>query len=514
VTIAVPRRAFAAGAWARHLVVLALAATALLLIFASDVRDVVHLWWTSTTFGHCLFIAPVVGWLVWARRVELAQLRPVAWVPGLLVVAGGGVGWMLGEVAGVALARQLGLVLMLEGAVVTTLGPNVARGLLFPLGYAFFMVPFGQELEPPLQDVTVAITMPLLHLSGVPAEVDGVLIHAGRYYFEVAEACSGAKFVISMVAFGVLVANQCFTAWRRRALFMGVCVVVPVIANGVRAFGTIYAAHLTSVEAATGFDHIVYGWVFFAIVMAGVLAIAWRWFDRSPDDPAFDPARLQTRPRLTLEVVVAGVLVVAGAGVFPASAAAIMARTASLPAHIALPDVAGWRRVDLDPRAAWSPYHPGADHFLLGRYADPAGDAVDVSVSVFARQEEGRELVSYGTGVLREDDRWVRVADLAQIEGGRAMRIVADAAPGTSGGEVERVVATWYRVGDTVTGDDKQVKLATVKMRLFGAPEPAIALHLSAVAAPGHNPRAAIERFLERLGDPGAAMLRIAESPR
>ena len=176
-TIAVHRRAFAVGAWTRHLVVLALAAAALLLIFTGDVRDVVHLWWTSTTFGHCLFIAPVVGWLVWARRVELAQLRPIAWTPGLLVVAGGGAGWLLGEVAGVAFARQLGLVLMLEGAVVTTLGPNVARGLLFPLGYAFFMVPFGQELEPPLQDVTVAITMPLLHLFGVPAVVDGVLIH-------------------------------------------------------------------------------------------------------------------------------------------------------------------------------------------------------------------------------------------------------------------------------------------------------------------------------------------------
>lgn len=44
----------------------------------------------------------------------------------------------------------------------------------------------------------------------------------------------------------------------------------------VYLFGTIYAADLTSVEAATGFDHIVYGWMFFGIVMAAVLAIGWR----------------------------------------------------------------------------------------------------------------------------------------------------------------------------------------------------------------------------------------------
>ncbi|WP_436426467.1 archaeosortase/exosortase family protein, partial [Enterococcus faecium] len=87
-------------------------------------------------------------------------------------------------------ARQFGLVVMLQGAVVTLLGAQVARGLLLPLCYAFFLVPFGEELEPPLQQLTVGIVMPLLHLVGVPAVSNGVLIHAGRYWFEVAEACS------------------------------------------------------------------------------------------------------------------------------------------------------------------------------------------------------------------------------------------------------------------------------------------------------------------------------------
>ncbi|WP_373458584.1 hypothetical protein [Sphingomonas faeni] len=33
------------------------------------------MWWTSTTFGHCLFIGPVIAWLVWQRRAELARSR-------------------------------------------------------------------------------------------------------------------------------------------------------------------------------------------------------------------------------------------------------------------------------------------------------------------------------------------------------------------------------------------------------------------------------------------------------
>ena len=511
---AMPRPLALSGPWARHLGAMAVAVAAILAIFRRDLSDIVHIWWTSTTYGHCLFILPVVGWLVWNRRRELARVRPIGWLPGVVMVAGGGALWLLGDAGGVALGRQLGLVAMVEGAIVATLGPNVARGLLFPLAYAFFMVPFGSELEPPLQDVTVAMVMPMLHLAGVPASVDGVLIHAGRYYFEVAEACSGAKFVIAMIAYGVLVANVCFTSWRRRAAFMAVCVVVPVLANGLRAFGTIYAAHLTSVRAATGLDHIVYGWIFFALVMAGVMAAAWRWFDRSPDAPAFDPAALSAVPRWRVETIVAAALSVAVAGFFPAWSHAVAGRAAPLPARIDLPVVPGWTRAPVDVAMPWQPFHPGADHQLFGRYRDAAGNPVDMAVAAYAGQAEGRKLAAFGTGALREADRWVRVADLPGLDGGRAIRIVAAAPGGTT---VERIVVTWYRVGTVMTGDERRVKIATMKDRLSGGSQTAVALHLSAPVLPGRTPRdaaAAIARFAAALGPLGPAADRIATTPR
>jgi len=492
-TIAYPKSAFAHGlpiVWRRPLAMLATVSAIILLLFRADLYDLTRIWWTSTTFGHCLFIGPVVAWLVWTRRRELAALTPVAWWPGLVIVGAGGSGWLLGDAAGVALARHLGLVMMLQGTVVTLLGPNVARGLLFPLAYATFLVPFGEELEPPLQDITVAITMPLLHLFGVPAVVDGVLIHAGRYYFEVAEACSGAKFVIAMVAYGALVANVCFHSWARRAAFMTAAIVVPIIANGIRAFGTIYAAHLTSVEAATGLDHIVYGWVFFGVVMALVMALGWRWFDRAPDDAAFDPATLQQPVRRRIDLYAAAALVALTVSVFPMWSAATAARVAPLPTRIDLPEVAGWTRAPLSVAAPWAPHYPSADHLLIGRYVDAQGVAVDLSIAAFASQHEGKELVAFGTGVLREGDVWVRVEDQSSIAGGSAMRITAP-------GPVERVVATWYGVGGIVTGKATLVKLATIRTRMTGGAPGAVAVHVS---AEGPDARAAIARFVTGLG--------------
>ena len=70
-TVGRPAAGFAArgrGGWGRRLAVLGAAVAALRALFARDVGDLVHLWWASTTFGHCLFILPVVAWLVWGRR--------------------------------------------------------------------------------------------------------------------------------------------------------------------------------------------------------------------------------------------------------------------------------------------------------------------------------------------------------------------------------------------------------------------------------------------------------------
>lgn len=481
------------AAWRRNAALLAGVWAVLLLLFHRDVADLTTIYWTNTTFGHCLFIAPVVAWLVWQRRADLPSVRAEAWWPGLLVIGGGGFAWLLGDAAGVALFRHLGLVVMLQGAVVALLGPNVVRALLFPLCYMIFLVPFGDALEKPLQDLTVAIMVPLLDLFGVPAHVDGVLITTPNGYFEVAEACSGSKFVIAMIAYGALVANVCYVSWTRRAAFMAVALIVPMLANGVRAFGTVYAAYLTSVEAATGYDHIVYGWFFFGAVMAGVLAIGWKWFDRDPDAPWFDAAKLQQRwrgtARMPAVVALTGLFIVS---LFMAWGGAIAARADALPAKVALPQIAGWTQVPLSKRAEWKPNFPGADHFLMGRYSDGMGAQVDLVLAVYGSQREGKELVGFGQGAIRENDQWVRIEDLPALDGGKALRMTAP-------GPVEREVVTWYRVGDVLTPSDSRVKAETLKAKLLGGKQRAVAVMLS--AEKGELPtRAAIKRLLGAMG--------------
>ena len=70
----------------------------------------------------------------------------------------------------------------------------------------------------------------------------------------------------------------------------------------------------------------------------------------------------------------------------------------------------------------------------------------------------------------------------------------------TAAGPVERYVATWYRVGNVTTSNEKIVKLQTLKAKLFGGPQRAVAIHVSAEVGPGHDARAAMAKFLAALG--------------
>lgn len=483
---------------------------ALIAAFASDWVAMFDQWWNSSTYNHVLLVPPIVGWLVLQRWDLVSTLTPKPWRWGLLAMAAAVLLWVLGAFAGFNLFRQAGAVAMLPASALLLLGPRVFAGLLFPLCYMAFMVPFGDELIPPLQTITAKMTVGLVHLTQIPATIDGVFINTPAGLFEVAEACSGVKFLIAMVALGVLVGNVCFVSWRRRIAFFALCVVVPILANGVRAWGTIFAAQYVGAEKAAGVDHLIYGWVFFAVVIAAVMALGWRFFDRSAGEPMVDLGWARTSPllgRLESQSVaaplgLAGIALVAMCGIVWAGAADAM--SASLPRQIDLPQVAGWQRVDYSPQAAWEPHAAGADHRLLGRYQDAAGNQVDVFYALYAAQGEGREAGGFGQGALIPQSTWAWTSAGPAIGSAKSERLL-------SGGKIERYALTWYRSGSLLTGSNAELKLGNIKDRLLLRPSTTAMLIVSVETRDGKDSTAALNAFVTAIGDPGLWMDRIGE---
>lgn len=316
------------ASWRSALAALSAAVLALLAATAQSWGEMLHQWWNIDTYNHLLLVPFIIVWLVMLKAGELAKIVPRPFAPGLLLMLAALALWWAGRASGINLVAQAGAVGALQAAVLSVLGLRAALLLALPLAFATFLVPFGDEIIPPLQSVTARIAIALTHWSGIEASIAGIHIHTPAGLFIVAEACAGVKFLIAMVTLGVLVCFTRFDSWSRRAAFMAACIIVPILANGVRAWATIYVAQFIGAERATGFDHIVYGWLFFAIVVAALLGGAWRYFEREPADYGWTAANL-ANPAL-LPGAGQGRLAPAGAALATIALAAIAALGAML----------------------------------------------------------------------------------------------------------------------------------------------------------------------------------------
>lgn len=493
--IAVPERMDrAASQWRPALVQMGLGAIALSILFAADVQDMVSIWLSASTYNHCALIPFIAGWLAWQRRDEIAHARPQPSMAGLALLGAAAILWLLGDAGGIALARQTAFVVMLQALVPLFLGTALTRALLFPTAYLLFMVPVGEELLPILQTLTARMSTALLGLAGIPAHIEGIFITTPNGYYKVAEACAGVKFLVAMLAYGALVANICFRNVWRRIAFMAACVVVPILANGVRAFATMYVGYLTTADTASGFDHVLYGWFFFAMVMALVMAMAWPFFDRKLTDRWLGrPLEITANPaphRKALPMFAALIVLAPPAW---SQASATLGRTA-MPTAISLPKVEGWRQMSPKGQVVWTPHYQGADHMVLGHYANDKGEIVELAIILFAWQAEGREMIGYGQGAAGLDaDRWVW-SSAGPMMGSAQTEYV------TAPGAVRRLAATWYVAGGEATGSALRVKLHSTLSRLIGRDQAVAAVIVSAQDRQGFPGEAAVKAFATNLG--------------
>jgi exosortase A len=481
-----------AAAWRRSAACLAVGIAAVIAVYFETAARMIAVWWYSPTFNHAFLIAPICGYLVWIRREALAKIRPVPTLWGVVLAAGCAFGWLLGEIASVNFVQQLALVGLIQAVVIGVVGLRAAWAMAFPLFYLFFTVPAGDFLIAPLQDFTAQFVVVCLRLIGIPVFLDGTFLAIPTGNFEVAEACAGVRFLIATVALGFLYANLTYHQIWRRIAFVALSVVVPIIANGFRAFGIVAIAYATDHTVAVGVDHIVYGWIFFALVTVLLLGLGLTFRERSPAPrpPAATVAaagvgrsRLVAVPALTLAAAVAG----------PVYADLSHDPGAPLRAPLALPSPHdGWQEVPV--RTDWTPHFPGTDATVRASFAH--GDRhVDVFVAYYTHQRRGAEAVSFDNA-LHSDPRSIRVGTgltVAPVDG-QPTTIGYTRLLGPRGG---RLIWQWYWIDGKFTAVTYVAKLLQVQARLLGGPPAAAVVLMS--SAYGERPQEAMEAMSDFL---------------
>lgn len=433
------------------------------LVYRGTLMTMVGLWIESDTFSHGFLVFPAVAFLIYRMRDRLAMLQPrPSWL-GLGALIGSLALWFVAHVGAVQVAEQFSFVFGLCAIAWALLGWRVTLALSFPMFFALFAVPFGDFIIPTLMQFTAWFVVKAVELSGIPVFREGYLLSIPRGDFEVAKACSGIRYLIASVSLGTFFSYITFTSWKKRAVFISAAVLLPIIANGLRAYGIVMIAHFSHMQLAVGMDHLVYGWVFFGIVMFLMFWIGGRHADEPPVWAAASGGALSSVAMPRVAGVALGV--VASALVVPQlSKRALAAVDAPLP-PAALPAAAdGWLLV----AGEGGDYLPDFQDANAVSTAVYERDKVRVTATVHTYTGGDRELVRagnrfaqrFGHKVLRDQPMPLNVDGESWTIG----RIdLLERGP-------RRSVLYWYQIGTERTPSSNAAKFKEWLARLSGKP--------------------------------------------
>ena len=255
----------------------ALLVVGVLALYWKTTLSMIAIWERSETFAHGFVVLPIFCYLVWRERKILDALEPKPCFAALFGIAAAGAVWLAGELVSAASVSQFAMVAMIPFAVWAVLGTRIAMALGIPLAFLFFAVPFGEFLMPTLMDWTADFTVAALRASTVPVYREGNFFTIPSGNWSVVEACSGLRYLIASFMVGCLYAYLSYRSPLRRIAFITASIIVPIIANWMRAYMIVMIGHLSGNHLAVGVDHLIYGWVFFGLVMMLLFWIGGRW---------------------------------------------------------------------------------------------------------------------------------------------------------------------------------------------------------------------------------------------
>ncbi len=458
-------------AWRAPLGCLVVSLLALTVLYLDSFKSMVHVWENSETFAHCYFILPISLWLIWRKRAALAQTKPQAnyWFSPLLLLLG--LGWLIAAYAGIQVVQHLAVVAMIQVIVVILLGWQITRIILFPLVFLLFSVPVGEELIPYLINFTADFSVASIKSLGIPVYQEGTYIQLPTGNWSVVKACSGVRYLIASAVLGILYAYLNYTKRWKQMLFFLVSLIVPIIANGLRAVMIILIGHFSGMTLATGVDHLIYGWLFFGLVVAIMFYVGSFFTDPLENEsssivltiPAFG------NPPATATYILHSLVIVFMIALWPGKYYLDQQVDPALPSVVkrAAFELPGWRITD--KLTSWRPSYQNLDAEQVITY-ERKGKRVMLYLGYYHKQRQDAELVNYSNVLVKENDHSVRLLkkpDVDMVVAGHSVSISRYLLKTAS--DSFDVLPLFY-VHDKYTTGNIEVKLAQIKARLMGTP--------------------------------------------
>jgi len=259
-----------------------LALVALAFAFAySPVVPLLISTWSYPDFSHGVIVPFVSLYLVWIRRSSLRDLPfEPSLAAGVTVTVAGAVLLLLGTTGSVVIVQEAAAIVLIPGLVLLLLGKKYLRALALPLGYLVLMVPvltpFLEAIYWPLQLITTKLAALMLPAAGVPVYHNNQFLELPNISLEVAEACSGAQFLVSVFAIAIPLAYISLRGRAARITLFALAFLITIFSNSLRVALIGFLAYTYDKKTALhGPYHILTGYFVFMVGFVFLFLSAW-----------------------------------------------------------------------------------------------------------------------------------------------------------------------------------------------------------------------------------------------
>jgi len=258
-------------------VAVAVSAVFVFVLFWDAALNLWRRWGQQQELSHSYFIPLISLYLVWINRNAVIKSVGRPSLAGAAIFAGALLLLLLGQLTSIFLFQHLGLVTAIAGLIAGYGGLSLLRATAAPVAFLFFAVPppywVITVLSWKFQQMSSFLGVLAVEAMGIPVHLSGNIIDLGEYKLQVAEACSGLRYLFPFLSLGVMAAYMYNGPLWQRLLIVAATVPITIVMNSVRIAVTAALVQAYGAEHAEGALHFFEGWVVFLFCLIALFAL-------------------------------------------------------------------------------------------------------------------------------------------------------------------------------------------------------------------------------------------------
>lgn len=241
--------------------------------------ELVTAWEREPDYSHGYLVIPLAILFLYLRRGSFPGFGASSPVLGLCLLAASLLIRASDAVFFLRFLDGYSILPWVASVVALLFGSRVLVWALPSIGFLFFMIPipFSAEtaLSYPLQRVATKLSCAVLQVLGQPAFAEGNVILLGEHQLEVAQACSGLRLFMSVIALAYCYVTLVNRTWWEKLILIAAVGPIAIISNTLRIVATGLLYQFTTGEVAKKFAHDFAGWAMIPVAAALFAAVLW-----------------------------------------------------------------------------------------------------------------------------------------------------------------------------------------------------------------------------------------------